>query len=42
MKVKTNVKAGGLLGIGIVAVVIVDLNLLGGGCCRQTCGGGCN
>jgi hypothetical protein len=36
MKVKTDVKAGGLL--DIVAIVIVDVNL--GGC--GGCGGGCN
>jgi hypothetical protein len=42
MKVQTDVKAGGLL--GIIAIVVVDLNLFGGGCCRpkNSCGGGCN
>jgi hypothetical protein len=39
MKVQTDVKAGGLLGLGIVAIVIVDLDLFGGGC-RKGCGGG--
>ncbi len=38
MKVQTDVKGGGLL--GIVAIVVVDLNLFG--CCRpcyNPCGG---
>jgi hypothetical protein len=36
MKVQTNVKAGGGFGglLDIVAIVIVDVDLLGGGCCK--------
>ena len=41
MKVQTDLKAGGLL--NIVAIVLVDIDLFGGGCCKQrSCGGGCN
>jgi hypothetical protein len=42
MKVQTDLKAGGLL--NILAIVVVDLDLFGGGCCRpqKSCGGGCN
>ena len=35
MKVKTDVKAGNGL-LGILAIVVVDINL-GGGCCRKSC-----
>lgn len=42
MKVQTDVKAGGLLGIGLVAIVVVDLNLFGGCCPKKSCGGGCS
>jgi hypothetical protein len=45
MKVKTDVKAGGGCGgglLGITAVVVVDINLFGG--CQSSCGGhkGCS
>ncbi len=36
MKVQTDVKGGGLL--GIVAIVVIDVNLFGG--CWNPCGGG--
>jgi hypothetical protein len=42
MKVQTDVKAGGLLGIGLVAIVVVDLNLFGGCHEKKSCGGGCS
>jgi hypothetical protein len=37
MKTKTNMKAGGLLGIGIIVAVAVGINLGGGGCCKKHC-----
>ncbi len=40
MKVKTDVKGGGLLGLNLIAIVVVDLNLLGG--CKQPCYSSCS
>jgi hypothetical protein len=36
MKVNTNVKAGGGL-LSLTAIVILDLDLFGGGCCTKRC-----
>jgi hypothetical protein len=41
MKVQTDLKAGGGLGGLINAIVIVDVNLFGGGCGSCGGGGGC-
>ena len=39
MKVQTDVKGGGLLGITAIVIIDIDVNLFGG--CGRKCGYGC-